>query len=273
MPQEALQVWGILLASLGIGYGLVGLRPLNNTAVLLMGALANLLFALVIPAVADGLFWQYTSVVLWELVALLWVGALGMVLSQVAKARKSPKARGKANTYQEPVSRTLSRFRTQRGKSLLQLSNEQPVLVIFLRPFSSASCRELLEDIRQQRQELESKGSQVVLVHVAEIEDASAVLREWGLSGVHHISDPNGIVYKAFGLKGSGKGLFSSISAWSRKLQTGAEEKQPLSSQEPKALTRTGIFLIYNGEIVRSYRHSYVSSRPDYRQWVADQAA
>lgn len=273
LPPQALQVWGILLASLGIGYAVVGLKPLSNTAVLLMGLMANLLFALVVPAVADGLFWQHTAAVIWVFIALLWVGALGAVLSEVARARKTQKVRGRGNTYQEPVSQTLSRFRTQRGKNLLQLSIDQPTLVVFLRPFTSASCSELLEDIRQQRDEIESKGSRIVLVHTADTAAATATLRDWGLGDLHHISDPSGIVYKAFGLKGSGKGLIAQLRSWFSSKQSNSGDNQPGAPNEPKDFARPGVFLIYNGEIVRSYRHSYISQRPNYRQWVAEQAA
>jgi peroxiredoxin len=273
LPPQAIQVWGILLASLGVGYAVVGLKPLNNTVVLLMGLLANLLFALVIPTVADGFFLQHTAMVVWVLIALLWVGVLGAVLNQIAQVRKTSRSRSRTNRYQEPVSQTLSRFRTQRGKSLLQLSNEQPTLLVFLRPFTSSSCRELLEEISRQRNEIERQGSQIVLVHVADLPEARAALHEWALTDLHHISDPNGSVYKAFGLKSSGSGLFTWIKSWFRSKGTTMPESQSSAYHQPKGYPKAGVFLISNGEIVRSYRPSYVSPKPNYRQWVAEQAA
>lgn len=272
LSPQAVQVWGMLLATMGIGYVAVSFGPLTNTAVLLMGLLANLLFAFFLSTTAGSQFWQHTSLLVWVLAALLWCGALVAILRQIAKARKAPRSMKQA--YLEPISKTLSRFRTQRGKSLLQLSNERPTLVVFLRKFSAASCRETLHDIRQQRRGIEDKGTQIVLVHLAEVAEASLALQEYQLGDLHHISDPNGIMYKAFGLN---KGAFNQLMDWRSWIKSLVaslrKEKNAPPVQVSRSPSRPGVFLINKGEIIRSYRHSFTSPRPDFREMASEQAA
>ncbi len=273
LSPQAVLIWGILLASLGVGYIAVSFAPFTNTAVLLMGLLANFLFAFTLPIFGGGMFWQHTSLILWALAALLWSGLLLAILIQIAKARKAP--RSLAQAYVEPISKTLSRFRTQRGKSLLQLSNERPTLVVFLRRFNSASCRDTLHDIHQQRRGIENKGTQIVLVHLAEISEASVALQEYNLADLHHISDPSGIMYNAFGLsKGILDEFFDLPALYSKIVAMLRKEKQSTNTAQVNSPPRRpGVFLINKGEIIRSYRHSFTSSRPDFEQMAAEQAA
>ena len=271
LAPQAIQMYGLLLAAFGLGYLALGLAPLNNTAVVLMGLLTNFLFAIYLPLVAEGQFWQYPAVQLWVLIALGWCAALSAVLYHIAKARQAPQTL--AHAYQEPLAKTLTRFRTQRGKSLLQLSNERPTLVIFLRHFGSTFCRETLHDLQQQRKGIEGQGSQIVLVHLGEQAEAAAVLEKFKLDDLHHISDPNGIMYNAFGLKRAKFKQLFSWQTWIRRVVVGIWRRHGLGKLQGDGFRMPGVFLISKGEIVRSFRHSYASQRPNYRQLASEQAA
>ncbi|AHM61484.1 alkyl hydroperoxide reductase [Flammeovirgaceae bacterium 311] len=269
---QAIQMYGILLAVLGFGYIAVSLNPFSNKAVLLMGLVANLLFALLLPAISGGMFWQHTALQLWVLVALVWCGLMVAILNEIAKARQQPQAL--ANSYHEPLSKTLIRFRTQRGKSLLQLSNERPTMVVFLRKLGSNFCRETLSDIRDQRKSIEQRGTQIVLVHLADVAEASEVLQKYDLADLHHISDPSGIMYNAFGLK---QGSLTKLLSWGvgivDMLKRTPAQKGVNSVQEDY-FRMPGVFLISNGEIVRSYKQRNPAQRPNLRQLSSsDQAA
>lgn len=270
LSPQAIQVYGILLFTLGIGYMAVGVNPLNNTAVLFMALLANGVFAAYLPTVAGSMFWLYPAAQLWVLAALAWSGLLMIIMYRVARARQVPQAL--TNVYQEPMSRTLSRFRTHRGRSLLQLTNERPTLVVFLRHLGSSLCRKSLEDIRQQRRGIEEKGTQIVLVHLAEQGEASDALQKYDLADLHRISDPNGIMYNAFGLKrGTNKEHFS-WGSWLASLLAGIGSGHYLGAlARDEGGRMPGVFLISKGEIVRSYRQSFTSPRPDFRQLASEQ--
>ena len=270
LSPQAIQVYGILLFTLGVGYMAVGINPLNNTAVLFMALLANAVFAAYLPIVAGSVLWLYPAAQLWVMAAFVWSGLLIVIMYRVARARQVPQVL--TNVYQEPISRTLSRFRTQRGRSLLQLTNERPTLVVFLRHLGSSLCRKNLEDIRQQRRGIEQKGTQIILVHLAEQEEARDVLQKFDLADLHHISDPNGIMYNAFGLKqGTNKQHFS-WGSWLTSLLTGVGRGQQSGALAGDGGSRMpGVFLISKGEIVRSYRHTYTSPRPDFHQLASEQ--
>lgn len=268
---QTLQLYGVLLAGLGLGYLLASLNPQNHAAVLLMGLLANLLFAAWLPTVAGQSFGLSLAGPFWVALALGWCAVLTAVLYQMAKARQAPQTL--AQTYQEPLSKTLNRFRTHKGKNLLQLSNEQPSLVVFLKQFNSALSQETLADIQQQRTAIENRGAQLVLVHLTEEEEAEAEVQRWGLADVHLISDPSGIMYNAFGLERENHKQFYTWQQRLRELLAGLLDQNGQSALKGDVLKVPGVFLISKGEIVRSYRHQYSSERPDYRKLASSQAA
>jgi peroxiredoxin len=270
---QAIQMYGILLATLGIGYIAVSINPFSNKAVLMMGLIANLIFAVQLAVIAGGMLWQYTALLLWLLIALGWCGLMVAVLHQIAKARQQPQAL--AHAYQEPLSKTLSRFRTQRGKSVLQLSNERPTMLVFLRRLGSNFCRETLADIHQQRKIIERQGTQIVLIHLAEVNEASNVLQKYELADLHHVSDPNGIMYNAFGLK---QGSLTRLLSWSVSiidlLKRTPRQKAANNSVQEDYFRMPGVFLISKGEVVRSFKQRNPSQRPNFRQLSSsDQAA
>jgi peroxiredoxin len=271
LAAQALGFWGILLFALGIGYLHVATNVLENTIVLLMGLAANLLFALMLPVVAGSALWTSLAGPFWLLAALLWSAALVLVLYHIAQTRQLPQTL--VATQEQPLSRTLTRFRTHRGKSLLQLSNEKPALVVFLKQFSSPLCREALEDIHHQRNAIENRGAQLILVHLNEEEEAAELLQRFDLADVHRISDPSGIMYQAFGLE---RDKMSKVLGWQLRLRELFANllDQPATAQlKSDSLQIPAAFLISKGEIVRSYRHQYDTERPDYRKLASPQAA
>ena len=98
---------------------------------------------------------------------------------------------------------------TNVGLTVKEIAQEKPVLLVFLRHFGCIFCREALRDISAKRKEFESKGIEIVLVHMADNEIAEAYFNEYKLKGIKHVSDPECVQYAAFGLvKGSFSQLF-----------------------------------------------------------------
>ena len=193
------------------------------------------------------------------LLMLSWVVLGIFILHHISKARQATQTL--THSYSEPLAKTLSRFRTHRGKNLLQLSNRQPVLLVFLRQFPF--CQEALADIQRKKVMIEGEGTRLVFVHPGEEEQAQAFFQKAGLQEEHRISDPNGIMYNAFGLEkaafpGKTGGRF-----WIQRLASllpvpAANTLMGSGAQMP------GIFLINEGEIVKSYRRGQATERPDF---------
>ena len=256
-----LQLAGTGFAILGFGYFVASFNALRNSVALLMGVMANLLGFIFLPA-QFGLL----SITNWLLAVAIfsmlgWVCLLLIMLYHISKAGQAPQVL--AHSYTEPLSKTLSRFRTQKGKNLLQLSNQQPVMVVFLRQFGCTFSREAMADIKRKQASIEDAGTRLVFVHLATEEQAQEYFQKAGLEDEHRISDPNGIMYNAFGLE---RAAFVQLLGWpaiKRRFQAflGGHGIGPLAGD---GFRMPGIFLINRAEIVKSYRHQHASDRPDY---------
>ncbi len=264
-----IQLSGLLLLIAGIGSFIGSYNPSRNSASLFMGFICHLLLAVFLL----GQFGvqSFTSAALGAglLFMIAWVLLGGFILYQISKARLST-SQTLSHSYTEPLAKTLSRFRTHRGKNLLQLSNRQPVMLVFLRQFPF--CREALDEIQRKKAVIEGEGTRLVFVHLAEQEEAQAYFEKAGLQEEHRISDPNGIMYSAFGLD---RESFNPQTGWRFRLQRltsllpvkGTAAILGSGSQMP------GIFLINEGEIVKSYRQGPAAKRPDYVSLATCEAA
>lgn len=265
-----LQVAGIGFSILGLGYFVASFNALRNSVALLVGLLANFMGFIFLPA-QFGLLVITNGLLAFAMVSMLaWIAILATMLYHISKAGQAPQAL--SHSYTEPLSKTLSRFRTQKGKNLLQLSNKQPVLVIFLRHFGCTFCREALADIKRKQDSIEGGGTRLVFVHLAMEEQAQAYFEKVGLEDEHRISDPNGIMYNAFGLE---RAAFVQVLGWrsiKRRLQAilNGHGMGPLVGD---GFRMPGIFLINRAEIIKSYRHEDASDRPDYVSLASFEAA
>ncbi len=154
------------------------------------------------------------------------------------------------------------------GKTLAQMAEEAPVLLIFLRFFGCSFCREALADIAKTRQRLEKKGVQIVFVHMSPSkETAEKFFRKYRLAPVEHISDPEKRYYRAFGLgRGTPAQLFGLMN-WIRGFQAAVLEGHGVafhSDELGDGFQMPGVFLIYKGQIRSSYIHEHAWDRPNY---------
>lgn len=258
-----------MLLVFGTGYFIASYNPVRNSIALAMGLLATLLMGLFLliyvrENMAVGILLGILGA------ALAWAGILMAMLLHISKAGQAPKAL--AHSYSEPLSKTLSRFRTQRGKNLLQLSNRQPVLLVFLRHFGSPFCREALADIKKKQSSIEGEGARLVFVHLAEEEQARKYFEKAGLQDEHRISDPNGIMYSAFNLERADFGQVLGWRSWFRGINAmlKGHGSGPVMGD---GFRMPGVFLINEGEIIKSYRHARSSDRPDYISLANSRAA
>ena len=159
----------------------------------------------------------------------------------------------------------LDKTRTESGCSLIELIDEGPVLLIFLRHFGCAFCRQALEDVANIRAELEARGVRPVFVHLGTPERAKPYFDYYHLSDVERVSNPDGSLYRepAFGLaRVSVFQLFRPAVwiAWAR----GALRKYGIGMVKEDVFQMPGVFLLRERTIVRVYRHRTIADRPNY---------
>src|ERR1700683_5468784 len=100
------------------------------------------------------------------------------------------------STEQSNLAGSLREFHTETGRSLLDLVDESPVLLIFLRHFACAFCAQTLDRVAQVRPQIEAKGARPVFVHLGSPERAKPYFDYYNLSDVERISNPEATLYQ-----------------------------------------------------------------------------
>lgn len=158
----------------------------------------------------------------------------------------------------------LGQMVTNLGDSLLQLSFQSPVLLIFLRHFGCTFCREALADIATRKAGIEQMGTRIVFVHMTDDALAEKYFNKFGLEGAVHISDPACNYYAAFGLvKGSFTQLFG-LHSWIRGFNAGIVQGHGAGPILGDGFQMPGVFVIQDGMIKDGFMHKLASDRPDY---------
>lgn len=170
--------------------------------------------------------------------------------------------------------KATNEYVTSNGENVLELSDQGPVLLIFLRHFGCIFCREALKDISEKRESMEKKGIKIVFVHNSTPETGEEYFEKFNLSGISHISDPSTSLYRSFSL---GKGNFSQLFGlknWVRGFEVTVEGGIPFSLRQiGDGFQMPGIFLISKGEIKESYIHKSAADKPDYDNIISCCAA
>lgn len=158
----------------------------------------------------------------------------------------------------------LKTAQTSKGKNLLTLSTDQPIMLVFLRHFGCTFCREVLRDLGKIKQEIADKGLQLVLVHMSPPEYAEQMLDTYKLAGTPHISNPDTQLYKEFGLRrGNLKQLFG-WRMWVRGFQAGVLEGLGVGAEQGDGFMMPGYFLLHQGNIIGEYVPRDAADHPDY---------
>ena len=90
----------------------------------------------------------------------------------------------------------LREFHTETGRSLLDLVDESPVLLVFLRHFACAFCAQTLDRVSQVREQIAARGTRPVFVHLGSPERAKPYFDYYHLSDVERISNPDASLYQ-----------------------------------------------------------------------------
>lgn len=163
----------------------------------------------------------------------------------------------------------LPDIHTTRGESLADLSERHPVMIIFLRHFGCTFTRETMTELAKSRGQLELQNINPVLVHMAAPETAEAIFEIYELSGISHISDPEGRVYKLFGLgRASRTHLFKFKNLW-RSWVTGVVKGHWFGRVSGDPYQMPGAFLFRGNQILNTFTFRNLSDRLDMKRLLA----
>src|SRR5215469_11805425 len=92
----------------------------------------------------------------------------------------------------EEIAAVFGDVRTESGRTLLELVDTGPVLLVFLRHFGCSFCRQAIDDVSKVNTALADRGVRPVFVHLGTPERAKPYFDYYGLSSVERISNPDG---------------------------------------------------------------------------------
>jgi len=171
---------------------------------------------------------------------------------------------------QEEFANALREFHTETDRSLIDLVDESPVLLIFLRHFSCAFCAQTIDRVSQVREQIEAKGARPVFVHLGSPERAKPYFDYYHLSDVERISNPEASLYQlpifALGRKNY---LLHSLHpavllAWFK----GALFKYGIGIPKEDGDQMPGVFFLKERKVVRAFRHRSIADEPDFLKLV-----
>jgi hypothetical protein len=170
------------------------------------------------------------------------------------------------STEQSNLADGLRAFHTETGRPLLDLLDESPVLLIFLRHFSCAFCAQALDRVSQVRSQIEAKGVRPVFAHLGTPARAKPYFDYYHLSDVERISNPEATLYQLpfFGLSRTNPYLHSLHPAVLMGWLKGAVFKYGIGRIKEDGYQMPGVFFLKDRKIVRAFRHRTIADEPDY---------
>jgi peroxiredoxin len=158
----------------------------------------------------------------------------------------------------------LSSYKTQSGQTLGALSDERPILLVFLRHFGCTFCREAVAEISKIRNDIEARGTQLAFVHLASDDDkARKFFAPYSFQDLPRFADPEGRLFQSFGLVRGNWRAFLNYDSILRTLMAWLDGHW-LGMPVGDVQRMPGTFLIQDGEIRKAFRNKLVSDRPDY---------
>jgi peroxiredoxin len=176
-----------------------------------------------------------------------------------------------ASPGQTEMAALLQQYRTESGRTLLELVDESPLLLVFLRHFGCSFCRQTLDEVSKLRDEIEAKGIRPVFVHLGTPERAKPYFDYYHLSDIERVSDPQASLYAQPVFSLGRKSVFSQflvpavLKAW---LQGGIR-KYGIGMIREDADQMPGIFYLRQRVIVRAFRYKTIADEPDYLKLIA----
>lgn len=268
---EIWQCVGMIVGVYGIGYAIAARHPFIHWPVVLVGLLGKVFGPIgFLWAVYKG---RFPASMGWTILTndLIWWAPFTLILWEAAKVHQSHPphlALRSPPALLDPLGRMVSQF----GASLKELSRDQPLLLVFLRHSGCTFCRQTLSDLREQRSAIEANGVKIAVVHMDQKEPED-LLQKYELQDLHCFRDPQCALYELFGLS-LGRPLqllgpavwWGGLKAWFRGHGIGSINGNPFRMP--------GAFLLWQGDVLRAYRHQSAADRPDYVQFsvIPDEA-
>jgi peroxiredoxin len=260
-PPDYIFIWeslGVLVAVYGMAYFLASYNILRHYPVILIGLMSNtfvtiaFIYAYVSNQIHANFFW------LVFINDILWLGPLIFIWAYIFKELQNTTV--DVNLQRDEA---LSNFYLDdSGESIYELSQQQPVLLVFLRHFGCSFCREFLVDLSSSRLQLWQKNYKTVIVHMSSDEEAMTFLKDYNLESLSQISDPNCLLYESFGVERASYAQTFHIKSWWKAFILMCKGVF-IGKLSGDGFRKAASAIVYKGEIVKFSKPKYVFEQPE----------
>jgi hypothetical protein len=173
---------------------------------------------------------------------------------------------------QVELAAVLREFHAESGKSLLELVDQAPVLLIFLRHFGCTFCAQTLDRISQIREQIAARGAMPVFVHLGTPERAKPYFDYYRLTDVDRISNPDATLYQhpVFRLSRVNPCLHVLVPAVWRSWLKGALRKYGIGRMREDAHQMPGVFFLKGRRIANVFRYRTIADEPDFLKLISE---
>jgi hypothetical protein len=160
----------------------------------------------------------------------------------------------------------LAGIQTEQGTTLLDLLDQGPLLVIFLRHFGCSYCRQAIHDIAQIKSELDARGVRPVFIHLGTPERARPYFAYYGLSQVERVSDPQARIYGDPAFQLPRRHPLSHfiqpkvLKGWIM----GGIRRYGIGWISDDSYQMPGVFVLRDRRVVNAFRFETIADQPDY---------
>ncbi|MEO0446869.1 MAG: SelL-related redox protein [Verrucomicrobiota bacterium] len=264
---EIWQCVGMIVGVYGVGYGIASFAPLRHWPIVLVGFLGKVLG----PVGFAWALWQGTFPLafFWVIVfndLIWWIPFSRLLL----RAFRENTRVGSEDDEIPPMEEALQTWTPlEEAKSLHELSSEQPLLLLFLRHSGCTFCRSTLQQLAASEDAFRRDGIRLALVLMSEPDSARRFVHRFGLQDALIVSDPHRILYRSVGLRrGTWRELFG-LRVWWSGFGEALVQRHGMGPLDGDGFQMPGAFLLKDGRIQATYRHSSAADVPPFAAWAA----
>jgi peroxiredoxin len=264
---ELWQCVGMIVGVYGVGYLVAASNPYRHWPIVLVGLLGKVLGPI---GFAKALIEQRFPLAFGLNILtndLIWWVPFFLILHGTYQHWRKQDAETTAIYIQQQAT-TFSQVQSQQGDTLISLSNNAPVLVVFLRHTGCIFCQTLLAQVANTRPQLQAQGIQLALVHMSpENPETQTFFQNFGLGGIPRFSDPHRVLYKTLGFSlGSMQNMFG-LASWLNGFKA-LFHGYGVGALQGDGFQRSGVALIQNGAILASEEHHNASDTTDLTTFI-----
>jgi peroxiredoxin len=241
----------------GVGYLIAAGDHRRHWPIVLVGLLGKILGPIGFAwSLADGSFPPSLGLTILTNDLIWWV-PFAMILWDAARSR-GELPEGAPPTLEE----ALKSLRDQNDRTLAQLSEDRPLLLVMNRHSGCTFCRQTLQDLAAKQEEIREHGVAIAVTTMSRREGNERLAERYGLQKISWISDPDRLAYRALELgRGGFWQLFSPV-VFVRGF-IASIEGHGVGRLEGDGFQMPGAFVIHRGKVIKAFRHKTAADRPD----------